>query len=204
MVVKWYPPKNINYLAGVDEVGRGPLAGDVVTAAVILPTNHSIQGLADSKALTAHQREALYKEIVEQAICFNVARASVAEIDQYNILQSTMMAMRRAVLGLSVQPDFVAVDGNRVPQWEYPSEAVVNGDGRVEVISAASIIAKVVRDREMVEFEAKYPGYGFAKNKGYGTAQHLEALKRLGATPIHRRSFAPVSENLLPQQQTLL
>jgi ribonuclease HII len=201
---KWYPPKNINYLAGVDEVGRGPLAGDVVTAAVILPTNHSIQGLADSKALTAHQREALYKEIVEQAICFNVARASVAEIDQYNILQSTMMAMRRAVLGLSVQPDFVAVDGNRVPQWEYPSEAVVKGDGRVEVISAASIIAKVVRDREMVEFEAKYPGYGFAKNKGYGTAQHLEALKRLGATPIHRRSFAPVSENLLPQQQTLL
>jgi ribonuclease HII len=204
VVDKWYPPKNINYLAGVDEVGRGPLAGDVVTAAVILPTNHSIQGLADSKALTAHQREALYKEIVEQAICFNVARASVAEIDQYNILQSTMMAMRRAVIGLSVQPDFVAVDGNRVPQWEYPSEAVVKGDGRVEVISAASIIAKVVRDREMVEFEAKYPGYGFAKNKGYGTAQHLEALKRLGATPIHRRSFAPVSENLLPQQQTLL
>jgi ribonuclease HII len=204
VVDKWYPPKNINYLAGVDEVGRGPLAGDVVTAAVILPTNHSIQGLADSKALTAHQREALYKEIVEQAICFNVARASVAEIDQYNILQSTMMAMRRAVLGLSVQPDFVAVDGNRVPQWEYTSEAVVKGDGRVEVISAASIIAKVVRDREMVEFEAKYPGYGFAKNKGYGTAQHLEALKRLGATPIHRRSFAPVSENLLPQQHTLL
>jgi ribonuclease HII len=204
VVDKWYPPKNINYLAGVDEVGRGPLAGDVVTAAVILPTNHSIQGLADSKALTAHQREALYKEIVEQALCYCVGRASVTEIDQYNILQSTMMAMRRAVLGLSVQPDFVAVDGNRVPQWEYPSEAVVKGDGRVEVISAASIIAKVVRDREMVEFEAKFPGYGFAKNKGYGTAQHLEALKRLGATPIHRRSFAPVSENLLPQQQTLL
>jgi ribonuclease HII len=204
VVDKWYPPKNINYLAGVDEVGRGPLAGDVVTAAVILPTNHSIQGLADSKALTAHQREALYKEIVEQALCYCVGRASVTEIDQYNILQSTMMAMRRAVLGLSIQPDFVAVDGNRVPQWEYPSEAVVKGDGRVEVISAASIIAKVVRDREMVEFEAKFPGYGFAKNKGYGTAQHLEALKRLGATPIHRRSFAPVSENLLPQQQTLL
>ena len=204
MADKWYPPKNINYLAGVDEVGRGPLAGDVVTAAVILPTNHSIQGLADSKALTAHQREALYKEIVEQAICFNVARASVAEIDQYNILQSTMMAMRRAVLGLSVQPDFVAVDGNRIPQWEYPSEAVIKGDGRVEVISAASIIAKVVRDREMVAFEAKYPGYGFAKNKGYGTAQHMEALKRLGATAIHRRSFAPVSEHLLPEQQSLL
>ena len=204
MVDKWCAPKNIKFLAGVDEVGRGPLAGDVVTAAVILPTNHSIQGLVDSKALTAHQREALYKDIVEQAISFNISRASVAEIDQYNILQSTMMAMRRAVLGLSVQPDFVAVDGNRVPQWEYSSEAVVKGDGRVEVISAASIIAKVVRDREMVQFEAKYPGYGFAKNKGYGTAQHLEALKRLGTTPIHRRSFAPVSENLLPQQQTLL
>jgi ribonuclease HII len=133
-----------------------------------------------------------------------VARASVAEIDQYNILQSTMMAMRRAVIGLEIKPDFVAVDGNRVPQWEYPSEAVVKGDGRVEVISAASIIAKVVRDSEMVAFEAKYPGYGFAKNKGYGTAQHMEALKRLGATPIHRRSFAPVSENLLPEQQSLL
>ena len=200
----WQPPKNIKCLAGVDEVGRGPLAGDVVTAAVILPTDHSIDGLADSKALTAHQREALYKEIVEQAICYSVARATVEEIDRYNILQSTMMAMRRAVIGLQIKPDFVAVDGNRVPQWEYPSEAVVKGDGRVEVISAASIIAKVVRDREMVAFDAKYPGYGFAKNKGYGTAQHMEALKRLGATPIHRRSFAPVSENLLPKQQSLL
>ncbi len=115
-----------------------------------------------------------------------------------------MMAMRRAVIGLEIKPDYVAVDGNRLPQWEYAGEAVVKGDGRVEVISAASIIAKVVRDREMVAFEAKYPGYGFAKNKGYGTAQHLEALKRLGATPIHRRSFAPVSENLLPEQQSLL
>ena len=201
---KWYPPKNISCLAGVDEVGRGPLAGDVVAAAVILPEKHSIQGLADSKALTAHQRQALYKEIIEQAIDFSVARASVAEIDHYNILQSTMMAMRRAVMGLKVKPDFVAVDGNRLPKWEYPAEAVVKGDGRVEVISAASIIAKVVRDAEMIELEAKYPGYGFAKNKGYGTAQHLEALKRLGATPIHRRSFSPVSENLIPQQQSLL
>jgi len=201
---KWHPPKNISCLAGVDEVGRGPLAGDVVAAAVILPAEHSIDGLADSKVLTAHQREVLYKEITEQAICYSVARASVAEIDQYNILQSTMMAMRRAVMGLKIKPDFVAVDGNRLPKWEYPAEAVVKGDGRVEVISAASIIAKVVRDAEMVEFEAKYPGYGFAKNKGYGTAQHLEALKRLGATSIHRRSFSPVSENLLPQQQSLL
>ncbi|MFL2530836.1 MAG: ribonuclease HII [Porticoccaceae bacterium] len=204
MLDKWHPPINISCLAGVDEVGRGPLAGDVVAAAVILREKHSIQGLADSKVLTAHQREALYKEIIEQSIDYSVARASVAEIDQYNILQSTMMAMRRAVMGLKIKPDFVVVDGNRLPKWEYPSEAVVKGDGRVEVISAASIIAKVVRDAEMVEFEAKYPGYGFAKNKGYGTAQHLEALKRLGATPIHRRSFSPVSENLLPQQQSLL
>lgn len=201
---KWYPPKNISCLAGVDEVGRGPLAGDVVAAAVILPPKHSIQGLADSKVLAAHQRQSLYKEIIEQALDYSVARASVAEIDQYNILQSTMMAMRRAVMGLKIKPDFVAVDGNRLPKWEYPAEALVKGDGRVEVISAASIIAKVVRDAEMIELEAKYPGYGFAKNKGYGTAQHLEALKRLGATPIHRRSFSPVSENLIPQQQSLL
>jgi ribonuclease HII len=201
---KWHPPINISCLAGVDEVGRGPLAGDVVAAAVILPEKHSIQGLADSKVLTAHQREALYKEIIEQSIDYSVARASVAEIDQYNILQSTMMAMRRAVMGLKIKPDFVAVDGNRLPKWEYPAEAVVKGDGRVEVISAASIVAKVVRDAEMLEYESQYPGYGFAKNKGYGTAQHMEALKRLGATPIHRRTFAPVSENLLPQQQSLL
>jgi ribonuclease HII len=201
---KWHPPINISCLAGVDEVGRGPLAGDVVAAAVILPEKHSIQDLADSKMLTAHQREALYKEIIEQSIDYSVARASVAEIDQYNILQSTMMAMRRAVMGLKIKPDFVAVDGNRLPKWEYPAEAVVKGDGRVEVISAASIVAKVVRDAEMLEYESQYPGYGFAKNKGYGTAQHMEALKRLGATPIHRRTFAPVSENLLPQQQSLL
>jgi ribonuclease HII len=198
VVDKWHPPKNISCLAGVDEVGRGPLAGDVVAAAVILPEKHSIQGLADSKALTAHQREALYKEIIEQAIDYSVARASVAEIDQYNILQSTMMAMRRAVMGLKINPDFVVVDGNRLPKWEYPAEAVVKGDGRVEVISAASIVAKVVRDAEMLEYESQYPGYGFAKNKGYGTAQHMEALNRLGATPIHRRTFAPVSKNLLP------
>ena len=201
---KWYPPKNISCLAGVDEVGRGPLAGDVVAAAVILPPKHNIQGLADSKVLAAHQRQSLYKDIIEQALDYSVARASVAEIDQYNILHSTMMAMRRAVMGLKIKPDFVAVDGNRLPKWEYPAEALVKGDGRVEVISAASIIAKVVRDAEMIELEAKYPGYGFAKNKGYGTAQHLEALKRLGATPIHRRSFSPVSENLIPQQQSLL
>lgn len=200
----WQPPNNIKRLAGVDEVGRGPLAGDVITAAVILPAEHSIVGLNDSKALSAHQRQSLYKEIIQQAICYSVARATVEEIDCYNILQSTLMAMRRAVTGLKIQPDYVAVDGNRLPRWEYAAEAIVKGDGRVEAISAASIIAKVVRDAEMVDFDTKYPGYGFSKNKGYGTAQHLEALKRLGASPIHRRTFSPVSDNLKPQQQMLL
>ena len=199
----WNPPAGVKYLAGVDEVGRGPLAGDVVTAAVILPDNHGIEGLADSKALSSRQRENLYKDIIGRASCWFVARATVAEIDRFNILQATLMAMRRAVMGLSQQPDFVAVDGNRLPQWEYCGEAVVKGDGRVEVISAASIIAKVVRDAEMKAFDEKYPGYGFAKNKGYGTAQHLEALGRLGATPIHRQTFAPVREQLELTQTAL-
>jgi len=192
----WHPPSGVKWLAGVDEVGRGPLAGDVVTAAVILPQNHGIEGLADSKALSSRQRENLYADITSRALCWSVARASVAEIDRFNILQATLMAMRRAVMGLRQQPDFVAVDGNRLPQWEYHGEAVVKGDGRVEVISAASIIAKVVRDAEMKAFDRAYPGYGFAANKGYGTPQHLEALARKGATPIHRRSFAPVREHL--------
>lgn len=199
----WQPPSNIQYLAGVDEVGRGPLAGDVIAAAVILPSDHCIQGLADSKTLSAYQRESLYSEILEQALCYSVARATVQEVDRYNILQATLMTMRRAVIGLEVQPDYVVVDGNRLPQWEYPAEAVVKGDGRVEVISAASILAKVVRDREMAALDIKYPGYGFAANKGYGTAQHLEALQRLGPTPIHRRSFSPVKDILQPQQNPL-
>ena len=199
----WNPPSGVKLLAGVDEVGRGPLAGDVVTAAVILPADHGIEGLADSKALSSRQRENLYKDIVSRAICWCVARSSVDEIDRFNILQATLMAMRRAVMGLQQQPDFVAVDGNRLPQWEYRGQAVVKGDGRVEVISAASIIAKVVRDAEMKAFDETYPGYGFAKNKGYGTAQHLEALARKGATPIHRRSFAPVREQLELTQSNL-
>ena len=199
----WSPPSGIRRLAGVDEVGRGPLAGDVVTAAVILPENHPIEGLADSKALSAHQRQQLYGEIIKHASCWCVARATVAEIERYNILQATLMAMRRAVLGLSVKPDFVAVDGNRLPQWEFRAEAIVKGDARVEAISAAAILAKVTRDREMEMFDKQYPGYGFAQNKGYGTPQHLEALKRQGATPIHRRSFAPVREGLAAQQVSL-
>ncbi|MDE0786398.1 MAG: ribonuclease HII [Porticoccaceae bacterium] len=199
----WIRPKGILCLAGVDEVGRGPLAGDVVTAAVILPENHQIEGLADSKVLSARQRENLYADIIGQAECWAVGRASVEEIDRFNILQATLMAMRRAVLSLDVKPDYVVVDGNRLPQWEYASEAVVKGDGRVDVISAASIIAKVVRDAEMLALDSHYPGYGFAANKGYGTPQHLEALQRLGPTPIHRRSFAPVSNELTAEQKPL-
>ena len=199
----WHPPAGIKWLAGVDEVGRGPLAGDVVTAAVILPANHGIEGLADSKVLSSRQRENLYLDIVGRALCWSVARATVEEIDRFNILQATLMAMRRAVMGLSQHPDFVAVDGNRLPQWEYRGEAVVKGDGRVEVISAASILAKVVRDAEMKAFDVTYPGYGFAANKGYGTPQHLEALARKGPTAIHRRSFAPVREQMVLTQDTL-
>jgi len=199
----WIRPKGILCLAGVDEVGRGPLAGDVVTAAVILPENHQIEGLADSKVLSARQRENLYADIIGQAECWAVGRASVEEIDRFNILQATLMAMRRAVLSLELKPNYVVVDGNRLPQWEYASEAVVKGDGRVDVISAASIIAKVVRDAEMLAFDSHYPGYGFAANKGYGTPQHLEALQRLGPTPIHRRSFAPVSNELTAEQKPL-
>ena len=199
----WHPPAGIKWLAGVDEVGRGPLAGDVVTAAVILPANHGIEGLADSKVLSSRQRENLYLDIVGRALCWSVARATVEEIDRFNILQATLMAMRRAVMGLSQQPDFVAVDGNRLPQWEYRGEAVVKGDGRVEVISAASILEKVVRDAEMKAFDMTYPGYGFAANKGYGTPQHLEALARKGPTAIHRRSFAPVREQVVLTQDTL-
>ncbi|CAI8311922.1 MAG: Ribonuclease HII [Porticoccaceae bacterium UBA1117] len=199
----WIRPKGILCLAGVDEVGRGPLAGDVVTAAVILPENHQIEGLADSKVLSARQRENLYADIIGQAECWAVGRASVEEIDRFNILQATLMAMRRAVLSLDIKPDYVVVDGNRLPQWEYASEAVVKGDGRVDVISAASIIAKVVRDAEMLALDSHYPGYGFAANKGYGTPQHLEALQRLGPTPIHRRSFAPVSNELTAEQKPL-
>ncbi|HIG67307.1 MAG TPA: ribonuclease HII [Porticoccaceae bacterium] len=199
----WRPPKGVKMLAGVDEVGRGSLAGDVVTAAVILPQNHEIRGLADSKVLSARQRENLYEDIIGQAHCWCIARASVEEIDRFNILQATMMAMRRAVMGLNVRPDYVAVDGNRLPQWEFEGEAVVKGDGRVEVISAASILAKVVRDVEMQELDARYSGYGFAANKGYGTPQHLEALQRMGPTDIHRRSFAPVRLDLDLEQSPL-
>jgi ribonuclease HII len=199
----WKPPYKVELLAGVDEVGRGPLAGDVVAAAVILPAQHSIKGLADSKTITAYQREALFKEITQQAISFSIARATVEEIDRFNILQSSLMAMRRAVRALQSQPDYVAVDGNHLPKWEYHSEAVIKGDSKVEAISAASILAKVTRDAEMQELDTIFPGYGFASNKGYPTAQHLEALQRQGPCPIHRRSFSPINNKFKPQQSKL-
>lgn len=188
-------------VAGVDEVGRGPLAGDVVTAAVILDPDKPIPGLNDSKKLTARKREALYEQIILNAHSWCIARASVVEIDELNILQASLLAMRRAVEGLSVQPEHVLVDGDKLPRWHYSSEAVVQGDGSVAAISAASILAKVTRDREMEALEVRYPGYGFAQHKGYPTPSHMAALKLLGPTEIHRTSYAPVRSLLL--QMTL-
>jgi len=179
-------------LAGVDEVGRGPLAGDVVAAAVILDPARPIPGLRDSKKLSALRREALALLIKEQALAWAVARATVAEIDQLNILQAALLAMHRAVQALRPQPAYVLVDGNRLPRWEYASEPVVKGDDRVPAIAAASILAKVQRDGELLELERRYPGYGFAAHKGYPTAAHLKALHTLGVSPVHRRSFGPV------------
>lgn len=179
-------------LAGCDEVGRGPLAGDVVAAAVILDPENPIIGLDDSKKLTEKKRELLFDEIKLKAKSWCVARASVAEIDSINILQASLLAMSRAVQGLHIQPEYVLVDGNKLPKWNYTAEAVVKGDSRVAAISAASILAKVVRDREMIELDKEYPGYGLADHKGYPTKVHMNALDTLGITPIHRTSYAPV------------
>jgi ribonuclease HII len=179
-------------IAGVDEVGRGPLAGDVVTAAVILDPQKIIIGLNDSKKLSEKRRNSLFEEIKENALSYSIARCSVEEIDEINILQASLLAMKRAVENLSIQPEHVLVDGNKIPDWRYNAEAVVKGDARVECIAAASILAKVTRDREMVEWDKIYPGFGFAKHKGYPTQLHRDALKKLGITPIHRRSYAPV------------
>lgn len=179
-------------LAGCDEVGRGPLAGDVVAAAVILNPENPISGLDDSKKLTEKRRELLFDEIKQKALSWCVARASVEEIDKINILQASLLAMTRAVQGLHIQPEFVLVDGNKLPKWSYQAEAVVKGDSRVAAISAASILAKVVRDREMIELDKQFPGYGLADHKGYPTKMHMDAVVRLGITPIHRKSFAPV------------
>lgn len=179
-------------LAGCDEVGRGPLAGDVVAAAVILDPLNPIEGLDDSKKLTEKKRELLFDEIKIKAKSWCVARASVEEIDKINILQASLLAMHRAVQGLHVEPEYVLVDGNKLPKWKYTAEAVVKGDSRVAAISAASILAKVVRDREMIELDKKFPGYGLADHKGYPTRFHMDAVVRLGITEIHRKSFAPV------------
>lgn len=179
-------------VAGVDEVGRGPLCGPVVTAAVILDPARPILGLNDSKKLSEARREALFIEIQEKAVAWCIARAEVEEIDELNILHATMLAMQRAVEGLHTTPSLALIDGNRCPQLAVPAEAVIKGDSRVPAIAAASILAKVSRDREMAELDLRYPGYGMAGHKGYPTAQHLAALKQLGPTPIHRRSFAPV------------
>ena len=182
--------------AGVDEVGRGPLAGDVVTAAVILDPQNPIVGLDDSKKLTEKKRERLFVEIQEKALCYCIARASVEEIDTINILQASLLAMKRAVEGLAIQPEHVWVDGNKIPKWSYSAEAVVKGDSRVTAISAASILAKVTRDREMVAMDIRYPEYGFAGHKGYPTKAHMQALDAYGVLPIHRKSYAPVKLRL--------
>lgn len=179
--------------AGTDEVGRGPLAGDVVAAAVILNPDQPICGLTDSKKLGPGRRLQLAAQIRELASAWCVARASVAEIDSLNILQASLLAMQRAVAGLGIQPRFVYVDGNHLPAWDYASQAVVKGDSLVPAIAAASILAKVTRDAEMVALDQRYPGYGFSQHKGYPTGAHLAALRDLGPSPIHRRSFAPVA-----------
>ncbi|MGG4663744.1 ribonuclease HII [Providencia vermicola] len=193
-----YPKANL--IAGVDEVGRGPLVGAVVTAAVILDPNNPIAGLADSKKISEKKREKLFDEIKEKALCWCIGRAEPDEIDKINILHATMLAMQRAVAGLSIAPEFVLIDGNRCPELPMPSQAVVKGDSLVQEISAASILAKVVRDREMVELDKAFPEYGFAKHKGYPTAYHLEKLAQYGATEFHRKSFAPVRRALDSQK----
>lgn len=191
--LRWDAP---GLLAGVDEAGRGPLAGPVVAAAVILDDRRPIRGLADSKTLTALQRERLNDQILARALCCSVAHATVEEIDTHNILQATMIAMRRAVEGLRLKPAKVLVDGNRLPTLDVLAEAIVKGDARVKAISAASILAKVHRDRLCQELHAEFPHYGFAGHKGYGTPEHLEALRRHGACVHHRRSFSPVAAAL--------
>jgi len=179
-------------IAGVDEAGRGPLAGPVIAAAVILNPDRPISGLKDSKRLSARKREQLAYEIYEKSMAWAVCRADVNEIDNLNILQASLLAMRRAVIALTIQPNIVLVDGLHCPDLDYQVKAIVRGDSTIPSISAASIIAKVTRDHEMVKLDVQYPGYGFAIHKGYPTKAHLLALEQLGVSPIHRRSYAPV------------
>ena len=183
-------------VCGVDEVGRGPLAGPVIAAAVILDPERPIAGLADSKKLSEKRREDLFVQICEQSLAWSLGRAEVEEIDAINILQASLLAMRRAVECLAITPGQALVDGNRLPQLDCPARAIVGGDDSEPCISAASIVAKVTRDREMVALDARFPGYGLARHKGYPTRQHMQALHELGVTPLHRRSFAPVRKIL--------
>jgi ribonuclease HII len=189
----WQP---MGLVAGVDEAGRGPLAGPVVAAAVILDDQHTIAGVNDSKKLTAKRREQLFEEIRAKALCFCIAEASTQEIDELNILQATLLAMRRAVEGLRLRPSQVLVDGNRLPILNVPAQAIVKGDSKVASIAAASILAKVHRDRWCAAVDATYPQFGFATHKGYPTAEHLRALVQHGACDVHRRSFGPVRQAL--------
>jgi ribonuclease HII len=185
-----------SYLAGVDEAGRGPLAGPVVAAAVILHPDCQISGIDDSKKLSPAKRERLFEMITQEAIAYCVGRAEVEEIDNINILQATLLAMKRAISGLAVRPSLVLVDGNQAPEIDEPVETLIKGDSLNKAIAAASILAKVTRDREMIGLDSVYPGYGFAKHKGYPTRTHLDAIARLGVLPVHRRSFAPVARLL--------
>ncbi len=189
-----FAPEQFSRIAGVDEVGRGCLAGPVVAAAVILDPNRPIKGLRDSKKLSAKKRDELAQEIKEKALAWSVAAMGPEVIDKINILQATLEAMKAAVEKLPVEPDFVQVDGNKLPKWKWLSEAVVKGDDKVEWISAASIIAKTTRDGYMCKIAELYPQYGFEHHVGYGTAEHIKALKAYGPTPIHRKTFAPVRE----------
>jgi ribonuclease HII len=183
-------------VAGVDEVGRGPLAGPVVAAAVILDPARPIAGLADSKKLSEKRREQLELEILERALCWSLGRAEVDEIDRFNILHASLLAMRRAVEALATPPVHALIDGNRCPELPCSAEAIIGGDASEPAISAASILAKVARDREMVLLDRRYPGYGLAQHKGYPTKAHVQALREIGISPIHRRSFGPVKKLL--------
>lgn len=190
--------QRIVHIAGVDEAGRGPLAGPVMAAAVILDPARPIEGLTDSKKLTEKKREVLFVQIQENALAWAIARADVHEIDTLNILQASLLAMQRAVLALSVAPTLVLIDGNQAPTLTYETRTIVQGDLTEPAISAASILAKVTRDREMIALDQQYPGYGFAKHKGYPTKDHFTALEKYGITVIHRRSYAPVARYLEP------
>ena len=191
----------LSLAAGVDEVGVGPLAGPVISAVVILPMGYHNPNLKDSKKLSERQREKLYEEIISVAIDWAIGRAEVEEIDKFNILQATKASMIRAVEGLKIKPDKLFVDGSRPPLFKYPTQAIIDGDKHIPVISAASIIAKVTRDREMKEMDTQYPGYDFHKHKGYGTVEHMNAIRKYGLSPVHRKSFGPFGGKLLQKKE---